>query len=111
MEISVLSKLSKMISRWLLFSTENKLLAYFLSLGELSFDSYSKLCQEYYERSHKSNQYLYLFDMAPPVHLDKHGESDIKSFFQNLLKLQRRILRLGTQILMENLIYGLMVSA
>lgn len=68
------------------FSTENKLLAYFLSLGELSFDSYSKLYQEYYERSQKSNQYLYLFDMAPRTFGQTWGEQHIKKLFPEFVK-------------------------
>ncbi|MCQ2604844.1 MAG: restriction endonuclease subunit M [Spirochaetia bacterium] len=68
------------------FSTENRLLAYFLSLGELSFDSYSKLCQEYYERSQKSNQYLYLFDMAPRTFGQTWGEQHIKKLFPEFIK-------------------------
>lgn len=68
------------------FSTENRLLAYFLSLGELSFDSYSKLCQEYYERNQKSNQYLYLFDMAPRTFGQTWGEQHIKKLFPEFVK-------------------------
>jgi hypothetical protein len=72
------------------FSTENRLLAYFLSLGELSFDSYSKLCQEYYERSQKSNQYLYLFDMAPRTFGQTWGEQHIKKLFPEFVKATKK---------------------
>ena len=68
------------------FSTENRLLAYFLSIGELSFDDYSLLCQEYYDRSQKSNQYLYLFDMAPRTFGQTWGEQHIKKLFPEFIK-------------------------
>ena len=49
------------------FSTENRLLAYFLSIGELSFDDYSLLCQEYYDRSQDvyKRQLLRLLRLGP----------------------------------------------
>ena len=43
------------------FSVENRLLAYYLSIGEITYEQYSKLDSEYCER----NKYLDLFDMAP----------------------------------------------
>ena len=47
------------------FSTENRLLAYLLSIGKLSYDDYSRIGEGFLERHKQNNQYISLFDMAP----------------------------------------------
>jgi len=68
------------------FSTENRLLAYFLSINELSFDAYSALYNEYCERNKNQNKYLYLFDMAPRTFGQTWGEQHIKKLFPAFTK-------------------------
>lgn len=43
------------------FSRESRILAYLMSLGEITYDEYAKLDEDYCNR----NQFLELFDMAP----------------------------------------------
>lgn len=64
------------------FSQESSLLAYFLSIGDISYDEYSKLNEEYCQR----NQYLALFDMAPRTYGQTWGEQHIRSLFPEFVK-------------------------
>lgn len=68
------------------FSTENRLMAYLLSIGKISFDDYTTMCKEYCERNQKQNQYLYLFDMAPRTFGQTWGEQHIKKLFPEFTK-------------------------
>ena len=64
------------------FSTESKLLGYFLSIGELTYDEYSSLCTSYYQR----NKYLDLYDMAPRTYGQTWGEQHIRTLFPQFVK-------------------------
>lgn len=64
------------------FSTESRLLAYFLSIGELSYERYSQLNLEYANR----NKYLDLFDMAPRTYGQTWGEQHIRALFPEFIK-------------------------
>lgn len=64
------------------FSVEGKLLAYFLSLGEISYQRYLQLDAEYCQR----NKYLHLFDMAPRTYGQTWGEQHIRSLFPEFIK-------------------------
>ncbi len=64
------------------FSVETKLLAYFLSIGEISFDKYSQLHNDYCKR----NKYLDLFEMAPRTYGQTWGEQHIRSLFPEFIK-------------------------
>lgn len=68
------------------FSQESTLLAYFLSIGELTFDTYSRLNSEYCKR----NQYLHLYDMAPRTYGQTWGEQHIRSLFPELVKASKK---------------------
>lgn len=64
------------------FTNENRLLAYFLSIGEISYDTYLRLDNEYCKR----NKYLYLFDMSPRTYGQTWGEQHIRSLFPEFVK-------------------------
>ncbi|MCH5265749.1 MAG: restriction endonuclease subunit M [Lachnospiraceae bacterium] len=64
------------------FSVENRLLAYFLAIGEITYDKYSQLNTEYCER----NKYLDLFDMAPRTYGQTWGEQHIRLLFPEFIK-------------------------
>lgn len=64
------------------FSTANRLLNYFLSLGELSYDEFSALSTSYSQR----NKYLDLYDMAPRTYGQTWGEQHIRSLFPEFIK-------------------------
>lgn len=64
------------------FSVETGLLAYFLSIGEITYDKYSQLNAEYCKR----NKYLDLFDMAPRTYGQTWGEQHIRSLFPEFIK-------------------------
>lgn len=64
------------------FSVENRLLAYFLAIGEITYDKYSQLNAEYCGR----NKYLDLFDMAPRTYGQTWGEQHIRSLFPEFIK-------------------------
>ena len=69
------------------FSQEGALLAYFLSIGEITFDTYSKLNTEYCKR----NQYLHLYDMASGKY-GKWAEKHIRSLFSVIIKATKETL-------------------
>lgn len=73
------------------FNLENKLLAYYLSIGELTYDNYLKLNYEYCER----NKYLDLFDMAPRTYGQTWGEQHIRSLFPQFIKATKE--NVGTE--------------
>ena len=64
------------------FSVENSLLAYYLAIGEITYERYSQLNAEYCER----NKYLELFDMAPRTYGQTWGEQHIRSLFPQFVK-------------------------
>ena len=64
------------------FSVESRLLAYFLSIGEITYNQYTQLCTEYCSR----NKYLDLFDMAPRTFGQTWGEEHIHSLFPQFIK-------------------------
>lgn len=64
------------------FSIETRLLAYFLAIGEITYDKYSQLNTEYCKR----NKYLELFDMAPSTYGQTWGEQHIRSLFPEFIK-------------------------
>lgn len=64
------------------FSVETRLLAYFLAIGEITYDKYSQLNAEYCKR----NKYLELFDMAPRTYGQTWGEQHIRSLFPEFIK-------------------------
>lgn len=47
------------------FTTENKLMAYLLSIGAMTFQDYENLSHEFAKRYQEQNRYLDLFEMAP----------------------------------------------
>lgn len=68
------------------FSTENRLLAYLLSVGKLSYDEYSRIGKEFSERNTQNNQYISLFDMAPRTFGQTWGEQHIRELFPEFIK-------------------------
>lgn len=68
------------------FSTENRLLAYLLSIGKLSYAEYSRLGEEFSERHRLNNQYISLFDMAPRTFGQTWGEQHIRNLFSEFMK-------------------------
>lgn len=64
------------------FSVESRLLAYYLAIGEITYERYSQLNTEYSER----NKYLDLFDMAPRTYGQTWGEQHIRSLFPQFIK-------------------------
>lgn len=67
------------------FSVENRLLAYYLAIGEITYERYTQLNTEYCER----NKYLDLFDMAPRTYGQTWGEQHIRSLFPQFIKATR----------------------
>lgn len=66
------------------FSTENRLMAYLLSLGEISFADYECLSQKYIKRHKEENKYIDLFEMAPRTFGQTWGEQHINKLFPQL---------------------------
>lgn len=64
------------------FSTVCKLLTYFVSLGELTYDEFSELSTSYSQR----NKYLDLYEMAPRTYGQTWGEQHIRSLFPEFKK-------------------------
>lgn len=64
------------------FSVENRLLAYYLSIGEITYERYAQINAEYCKR----NKYLDLFDMAPRTYGQTWGEQHIRSLFPQFIK-------------------------
>jgi len=64
------------------FSVENRLLAYYLAIGEITYERYSQLNAEYCER----NKYLDLFDMAPRTYGQTWGEQHVRTLFPQFVK-------------------------
>ena len=64
------------------FSVENRLLAYYLAIGEITYERYSQLNAEYCER----NKYLDLFDMAPRTYGQTWGEEHVRTLFPQFVK-------------------------
>lgn len=68
------------------FSTLNRMMAYLLYTGKISYSDYEKLGEEYIRRYQQSNQYLYLFDMAPRTFGQTWGETHINNMFPQFMK-------------------------
>lgn len=64
------------------FSPECRLLTYFVSLGELTYDEFSELSISYSQR----NKYLDLYEMAPRTYGQTWGEQHIRSLFPEFIK-------------------------
>ena len=64
------------------FSRESRILAYLMSLGEITYDEYAKLDEDYCNR----NQFLELFDMAPRTYGQTWGEEYIRKLFPQFIK-------------------------
>lgn len=77
------------------FSRESRILAYLMSLGEITYDEYAKLDEDYCNR----NQFLELFEMAP-AHMVKHGEKNtLENCSRSSSKLRKKTLPTYTLIL------------
>lgn len=68
------------------FSTENRLLAYLLAVGRISYEDYVRLGNEFCQRNQQQNQYISLFDMAPRTFGQTWGEQHIKKLFPQFVK-------------------------
>lgn len=68
------------------FNVENRLLTYYLAIGEITYERYTQLDVEYCER----NKYLHLFDMAPRTYGQTWGERHIRSLFPQFVKATRK---------------------
>lgn len=68
------------------FSAENRLMAYLLSLGELSFADYEDLHRSFIKRHSEENKYIDLFEMAPRVFGQTWGEQHIRKLFPQFIK-------------------------
>ena len=64
------------------FSLESNLLAYFMSIGELSYEEFFTLATSYSQR----NKYLELYDMAPRTYGQTWGEQHIRTLFPQFIK-------------------------
>ncbi len=71
------------------FSTANRLMAYLLAMGEITYDDYIKMSDDFCERNQQYNQYLYLFDMAPRTFGQTWGEQHIRDLFPQFQKATR----------------------
>lgn len=68
------------------FSVESRLLAYFMAIGEITYERYCQLNTEYCKR----NKYLHLFDMAPRTYGQTWGEQHIRSLFPQFIKATKK---------------------
>lgn len=71
------------------FNTVNRVIAYLLAMGKISYEDYKKLSEEYVKRHQQQNQYLYLFDMAPRTFGQTWGEQYISDMFPQFQKATR----------------------
>lgn len=74
------------------FNTVNRMMAYLLATGNISYADYEKLSEDYIKRHRKQNQYLYLFDMAPRTFGQTWGENYINKLFPQLKKATKECL-------------------
>ena len=68
------------------FNTVNRLMAYLLSMGTITYDDYIEMSEEFCKRNEQGNQYLYLFDMAPRTFGQTWGEQYIRNLFPQFMK-------------------------
>ncbi|MCM1225082.1 MAG: restriction endonuclease subunit M [Lachnospiraceae bacterium] len=68
------------------FTAVNRLMAYLLSVGKLSYQDYEKLNNEFRER----NKYINLFEMAPRTFGQTWGEQHIEELFPQFIKATKR---------------------
>lgn len=74
------------------FNTVNRMMAYLLALGKISYADYEELSKDYIKRYQQQNQYLYLFDMAPRTFGQTWGETYINKLFPELQKATKKLL-------------------
>lgn len=74
------------------FNTVNRMMAYLLALGKISYADYEELSKDYIKRHQQQNQYLYLFDMAPRTFGQTWGETYINTLFPELQKATKKLL-------------------
>lgn len=68
------------------FNTVNRMMAYLLTMGKISYEDYIKLSEDFVKRHQQQNQYLYLFDMAPRTFGQTWGEKHISELFPQFRK-------------------------
>ena len=64
------------------FGMANKLLAYLLSIGEITYERYLEIINNYYSR----NRYINLFEMSPRTFGQTWGEKHIRSLFPQFIE-------------------------
>ncbi len=64
------------------FGRENRMLAYLLSLGAITFDQYEKISEDYARR----NKYLDLFELFPRTFGQTWGEAHIRQLFPDFIQ-------------------------
>ena len=74
------------------FNTVNRIMAYLLAMGKITYTDYENLSNEFIKRHQQQNQYLYLFDMAPRTFGQTWGETHINSLFPQLRKATKESL-------------------
>lgn len=74
------------------FHTVNRIMAYLLAVGKISYTDYENLSEEFIKRHQQQNQYLYLFDMAPRTFGQTWGETHINHLFLQLRKATKESL-------------------
>ena len=71
------------------FDTANRLMAYLLSNGKMSYSTYKSLSDEYIKRYQQENKYISLFEMSPRTFGQTWGEQHIKSLFPEIVMATR----------------------
>lgn len=71
------------------FNTVNRMMAYLLAMGKITYTDYENLSNEFLERQQQKNQYLYLFDMAPRTFGQTWGETHINHLFPQLKRVTK----------------------
>ena len=74
------------------FGTVNRIMAYLLATGKITYTDYETLSQEFIKRYEQKNQYLYLFDMAPRTFGQTWGETHINKLFPQLKRATQELL-------------------
>lgn len=74
------------------FNTVNRIMAYLLSTGKITYSDYENLSNEFIKRHQQQNQYLYLFDMSPRTFGQTWGETYINTMFPQLKKATKESL-------------------
>lgn len=74
------------------FSKVNRMMAYLLAMGKMTYKDYEDLYDEFTMRYQQQNQYLYLYDMSPRVFGQTWGETHINQLFPQLRKATKESL-------------------